>query len=255
MLVALAALSGSGVARAEEAPATQPSDADLKLAKQHNQLGTTYFGQGAYDKALKDFKVSHRLSKKPELLYNIAKCHELLGQLEQAMVAYQRYLDETGKQDATVQARIQNLKVRIEQAPASAPVTSADPVGQDKAPAEPPSSPPASSWKTIAGWSLVGLGLAAVGAGIAMGVVSGSKSSEVEEAYREGTREWADLEEVESSGEGLELGMIIGVSVGAAAAVSGAVLLLLSRGGAEQRVSVAPVVGADVVGLAGSVRF
>jgi tetratricopeptide (TPR) repeat protein len=259
LLVLIAITLTGGLAHAQGGP----SEADLKLAKQHHQLGTTYYDQGAYDKALQAFKESYELSRKPELLYNIAKCHESLGHLEEAIAHYRRYLSETGKEDATIGARIRNLEARLEKQkapppPATQPATQPAAVTSPEKPKPAEPAPPpeqGTSWKTIAGWSLVGLGVAALGAGIAMGAVSGAKATEVEDAYRAGNLDWADLKDVEASGQGLEVGMIVGVCVGAAAAVGGAALLLLSRGGGERRASVSPLLGRDVVGLTGSVSF
>jgi tetratricopeptide (TPR) repeat protein len=76
-------------------------------------LGKTYYDQGAYKKAVKLFEESLRLSKKPDLLYNIAKCHESLGNLEKAIKSYESYLKKTGRSDSVIEARLRNLKQRF----------------------------------------------------------------------------------------------------------------------------------------------
>src|SRR5690242_2248315 len=46
------------------------------LAKSHFQSGAAYFEEGDYDNALKAFQKAYELSKRPEILLNIASVRE-----------------------------------------------------------------------------------------------------------------------------------------------------------------------------------
>lgn len=187
---------------------------DLVLAKQHYELGKTYYEQGAYDKALEAFEQSYAYSKKPALLYNIAKCYETLGQLEQAIANYRRFLTERGSSDPTIKARIHNLENRLKEqergeagsAAAVVPPTTAESPGvpaSQPAPAAPittphndTSVPPAatpgpstepnpqpSRWMKWTGWSLIGVGAVSLATSFVFGARAKAKSDLVEEAY------------------------------------------------------------------------
>ncbi|MCK5798137.1 MAG: hypothetical protein KAI47_13170, partial [Deltaproteobacteria bacterium] len=107
ILVIVLAMAGSVTT------ASAQTAADLQVAKQEFLLGKTYYNQAAYDQALKHFRESYRLSKRSDLLYNIARSYEALAQLKKAIEHYELYLKKTGKADSTTNARIRNLKARL----------------------------------------------------------------------------------------------------------------------------------------------
>lgn len=266
-----------------------PSDADLALAKQYYNLGKTYYDQAAYEKALTSFQESYRLSHRPALLYNIGRCQEALGDLEQAIQMYEQYLKRTGRQDATIQARIRNLRARVEakkrtakKTPATkppGPARKVEPHAPLKAPTpQPPAQRDTStSWMTWTGWTMVGLGAAAIGAAVFLGIKASAKASLVEDAFKcpvtkgldgcinqsTGKKEaysWSQIEPFEQQAHQFQLGFIISLAAGLAVAAGGVTMILLAPSGNPSTApttsaSLAPVVGPKTLGLAGSFTF
>jgi predicted metal-binding membrane protein len=109
---------------------------------------------------------------------------------------------------------------------------------------------------TWTGWSLVGVGAASLVTGIILGARAQSKAGAVEDAYALGAYDWSAIKPFEDDGKALQTGQIITLVVGGIAATGGAVLLLLAPS-AERKTSasISPIISADTVGLAGSVRF
>ncbi len=60
-----------------------------------------------------------------------------------------------------------------------------------------------------------------------LGALAAQQSSDVENAGAPGTKDFADFEEQEALGQSLNNGMIATLSIGAGAAVGGAVMILL----------------------------
>ena len=82
LIIALLLL-GAPLARAE----------DRSLARAHFMTGRSYYDQGRYAEALKEFQEAYRLSKRIGFLYNIGVCQEKLGQLDEALTAFQATID------------------------------------------------------------------------------------------------------------------------------------------------------------------
>ncbi len=107
-----------------------------ELARRHFESGEAYLAESDYDHALEAFEKAYDLSKRPELLINIATVHERLGNLPAAIAALRGYLEHApeGEHRATVELRIANLEKRLPaQTDAGAP---------DAAATQPPPVPP-----------------------------------------------------------------------------------------------------------------
>ena len=65
---------------------------NLAAAKSHFQKGTRLYEVGDYRQALDEFKAAHLAKPDPAFLYNIAQCHRQLGEAEQAVTLYKRFL-------------------------------------------------------------------------------------------------------------------------------------------------------------------
>src|SRR5271157_514619 len=65
---------------------------DRDAAKAHFSRGTRLYQVGEYRQALDEFKAAHLAKPDPSFLYNIAQCHRQLGDLEQAVTMYKRFL-------------------------------------------------------------------------------------------------------------------------------------------------------------------
>jgi tetratricopeptide (TPR) repeat protein len=65
---------------------------DLELAKAHFATGQIYYERGRYPDAAREFEEAYRLSGKPELLYNMGKSYDGVGDHARALAAYRRWL-------------------------------------------------------------------------------------------------------------------------------------------------------------------
>ena len=98
------------------APAAAPAqDPATRQAKAHFQKGTSLYRQARYREAIAEFEAAYRLRPHGVLFFNLAQCHERLGDLPAALRAYHEYLRSTpGAEDrATVQAAMANLEQRL----------------------------------------------------------------------------------------------------------------------------------------------
>ena len=224
----------------------QPS-ADDEFARKHFKLGEEYHNRADYEKALEHFTKSFELSGKPALLFNMARCQELLGEHQKAIDLYNRFLKHEPPQAELVRQRVANLtrlvdKKRLkarqqipaaettapaaEQAPASKPAPKPAPPRPAPSESAPVKAAPGRPLR-VAGWALVGVGAAAMITGVAMGVLAADKASELEDLNAGGVTEFAQVADKEDAGRGLQAGQIAALAVGGAAAAVGAVLLIL----------------------------
>src|SRR5258708_3439609 len=106
MRLALAAavmLALGGAARGEDLRAT---------AHQHFEQGKREFDAGHYRDALAEFQQAYQLAPYPQLLYNIARCHEELKHLREALDTYERYL-VVHADDAEARTRTDALRAKV----------------------------------------------------------------------------------------------------------------------------------------------
>jgi tetratricopeptide (TPR) repeat protein len=168
------------------APGANAQSAD-ELARRHFESGVAYLHESDYENALRAFEKSYELSKRPEILLNIATVHERRSDLPAAVIALEKYLAEkpNAEDGPTVQVRITNLKKRIEEAhPKSAgqvaapPATPAEPVVTPAAP-PPVAAAPEEPNRLPAYIALTVGGVAAAGA-VLSGVFAQSEYNEAE---------------------------------------------------------------------------
>ncbi len=236
------------------AGAPAAAETDDALAKQYYKLGEELYNRADYEGALKQFTQAYQLSKRPALLYNMARCHESLGQHERAIEVYNDYLKSSPDNPAVIQARIANLRRLIEKRKETTPTptTTATPT-----PTPDPISPtPDRRPLRWPGWITLGAGGALLVTGLALGLRAKSKESEAEEANQRG-EDYLTTKSIEDAGRNLSKAAIAISVVGGVAAATGAVLLVLDarRPTAERRAWLVPVVAPGAVALTGHLRF
>jgi tetratricopeptide (TPR) repeat protein len=231
-----------------------------EMAKRHFKNGAAYYDQANYSAALSEFTKAYELASAPELKFNIGRCYEGLGRLEEAIAAYKQYLQaapETGDR-TSIELRIKNLEKRLEatRPPPSPPPPGPEPTGGDAAApkatggggadgggtdgggtdgaspviSERPARP--GSTRRLIGWTAVGVGAAAL---ITAGILGGlalSKTGAYEDAHANHEL-YADARGLLEAAEGLETGSFVALGVGIAAAAGGVILLLLDGGSSE----------------------
>jgi hypothetical protein len=135
---------GGGSGRGAPLTAGATAAADLERARQLYAEGQREYLAARYAEALTAFSEAYRLSRRPQLLYNIGVCNERLGHAAAALSAYDLYLFEFPKDPdrPAIEARIRFL--RATEARSERPAASTTSVGPT-APAAQRSSAPGSS--------------------------------------------------------------------------------------------------------------
>jgi tetratricopeptide (TPR) repeat protein len=106
-------------ALADEAPAAAPSATptaeDVELAKAHFRTGELNYDRGAFPDAAREFEEAYRLTGRPELLYNMGKSYDGVGDMRGALAAYRRFLAtvKTSSDRPFVENRVRELEVLI----------------------------------------------------------------------------------------------------------------------------------------------
>jgi tetratricopeptide (TPR) repeat protein len=243
---------------------TARAETDDALAKQYYKLGEELYNRADYEGALKQFNQSYLISKRPALLYNMARCHESLGQHEKAIEVYNDYLRSNPENPAVIQARIANLKRLIEKRKEATPVPTPTPApttapSPEPSPAPTPAPPVDTEKRPLRwpGWITLGAGGAMLVTGLALGLRAKTKESQLEDANAQGL-DYLSVKKDEDAGRALSTASIALTVAGGVAAATGAVLLILDarrRPAAERRAWLLPVVAIDGWALTGGLRF
>jgi tetratricopeptide (TPR) repeat protein len=176
-------------------PATAQDD--VEAAKAHFHRGTRLYEVGEYRQALEEYKAAHLAKPDPAFLYNIAQCHRQLGDLDQAVTMYKRFLTaspnavnrgEVEKRVAELEGELAKRKGAVDAQ--SAPVPASAPAPSPLQPLAPPPpvpvvaappmavaaqpSPAGSSLRYLR-WLGVGVTSALVGGAIATGISASSR--------------------------------------------------------------------------------
>jgi tetratricopeptide (TPR) repeat protein len=159
-----------------------------ELARRHFESGAAYLEESDYDNALRAFQKAYDLSKRPEILINIATVQERRSNIDGAIEALQQYLDvaPNGEHAETVRLRMQNLEKRRPQTvepqqPASAPVPSAAPAPQPDVPA-PVVPAEASRPNRVPAFIALGIGVAAGAGALATGLIAKGKYDDLKDS-------------------------------------------------------------------------
>lgn len=239
------------VLAAASTASAQELSADDVRARTHFEAGRSYFEEGAYDRARDEFQRAYDLSRRPQLLLNLATTHERLGDYQRAIEAIREYLNRTPDDPsrATLERRIQNLE-RLERERASGVVSTTT---------EPPERTPGGAGGmdggllagTIAGYGVAGVGL------VLMGVFGGMALSE-DSALREGCGATASCTPAQvADADTFALVSDIGLGLAIAGAAAGTILLVLglTSSSSSERALVAPWLTPEGGGVATRVSF
>ena len=133
----------------------EPSRSDAVRAMQLNEAGSNLYSSGDYAGALDSFERAYALIAEPNLLFNIAGCHEQLGQKGQA-VEYYRWFLGTSSSNPEGRRRAIAALGRLETEPAPPPPP-------------PPPEPESSAWDSPV-WPAIMLGSGILFAGLGAGL-------------------------------------------------------------------------------------
>jgi tetratricopeptide (TPR) repeat protein len=171
----------AALARAPTRAAATNSPGSERALELFEQSARSY-REGRFQEAVDKLLEARRLKPEPVLLYNLARAYEALGRSDAAADAYSQYLvEEPSPTDRkAIEARITNLRAqaaelaaarKAEARPNPAPTDGAPPkAGSDQE--EPPPRPPNDGVVGVLPWVLAGVGVAALGTGVVLGVVA-----------------------------------------------------------------------------------
>ena len=145
-------------------------DPDTERARGFYESGARHYAAGQYREAIADFEKARQLKAAPGLDFNIARSYDRLGETEQAMTAYRRYLDSNPSDADEVRARVAILEERTAKEAAAAKTTPTTPAST-----VPPEHPKRRTWVYVV--SAVAA-VAVVGVAVGVGVGVGAKPSD-----------------------------------------------------------------------------
>lgn len=242
---------------------------DEKLAKQYYQLGKELYGRADYAGALTQFENAYKHAKRPLMHYNIARCHEALGQHADAIAAYKRYLESKPEDAKRVEARIANLENALAQKKKNQQAQQAklERERQARLALEQKTAQLAAEKKALqqpgrplfwAGWSTVGAGAALLATSMIFGALAAGKASELEKA-NEAQEPYRSVRDDYDTGETFQTVQIATLIASGVSLVAGAALLYFHYRGAEsaasQSISLSPAVGPHGASLQAQLRF
>jgi tetratricopeptide (TPR) repeat protein len=246
LLISLLLLAWCTSASAQR-PASQPANEDLvKKVEAYYAEGAAMFKAGAYNKALERFKAAYGLIPVSNLLYNMGRCYEALGNIDEALSHYKRCMDDS---ESSEEAKVRSaqryevlVKAKVSGAKAAKPAR-----GEDTAPVEP--TPSSGGLLTLLRWSTLGLGVALGVAGAVTFASGAGDHGEIEDlegfgnpdALLDMTRSRA-LELNDSGKTKKTIGVVL-LGAAGAALVTSAVLFFVSSG--ERKPEVALTVAPD----------
>lgn len=220
VLLALGSLAG-----AQEDPDT---DAARALFKR----GMAQYDAGHVREAIAMFEQAKAIKPLPAFDYNIAHCHEQLGEWAQAIDAYEHYVASRPRDVAAVRAHVEELRrqhptpAANEPTPTPTPTTSELP--QTPLPTPAPPLPPRHRGRglTIAGGVIGGVGVLTLVLGAVAGVDGDAQADKLTSADRNHVPFDPAVETRLNNDRVFEAGLLV---VGAAATATGVVLIVLGQ--------------------------
>jgi tetratricopeptide (TPR) repeat protein len=216
LLASLLALVGPGRARAQAPGAASAEDASR--AKLHFEAGSSYYREGDYRAALREYETAYRFAPRPALLYNVAQCWDRLGDKPQTVAFLRRYLEaEPAAEDrAAVEQWIANLERALEEArrpppPAPEPESATPP---SVAAGPPTESKPGGRFYT---WIAAGTAGALGAAGLTVGLLARSKYNDLRDGCGQTAEGCSDGDIDGVRGRALWTNVLLGASAAALA--------------------------------------
>jgi tetratricopeptide (TPR) repeat protein len=231
----------------QQAPEDDKLDRELE-AKQHFQLGSTFYDSGRFREAAEEFDEAYRLSGRPQLLYNLYVAYRDDGRLAESVEALSAYLKAVpdAPDRINLRARLESMQAQLAarrkreaeaQRAGEAPAVMAEPADD---------VPPA---RSVVPWVLMGAGSALVVASIGTGLAAKSGSDELAEACNDDRQCPASEQDAIDRTRRLAITTDALWAGGAAVAVTGLVLWLTGALDRERRPAAQMAVGADARSL------
>lgn len=96
----------------------------LQRAQQIFEEAETAYRLQEFEKALEGYKEVYRLTRSPEILFNLGQCYRQLGRYEEALKSYRAFLRDLPDTEyrASVETIISELEAKQKEQPATSPV-------------------------------------------------------------------------------------------------------------------------------------
>lgn len=215
----------------------------------HFRAGREYYSGGDFLRAAQEFSEAHRLSGRPELLFNVYVAYRDAQLLRDAATALRRYLAEAPNIEdrAGLESRLEALEEAAGRE---------EPSDEVRAPEEAPTvrassdGPPASSGASPLPWIVAGVGGALLVAGTITGILALGAQADLEETCP--TRMCAPEDEaIHDRASSLALVTDVLLGVGIVTAGAGLVWALLSDGSDDEPPPVAAMCGPSGCAITG----
>ena len=145
---ALVVILTLGLALVAVPRAAHAEDAGTKAAKRYFTKGEKLFALGRFDEALEQYEKAFDAKPLPGFLFNIAQCHRNLGNIDQAIFSYRKYLRESpdAENREAVEAQIEELEEEKARTGAGGGLLVRDPPRDDRKPPGPGKKPIYARW-------------------------------------------------------------------------------------------------------------
>jgi tetratricopeptide (TPR) repeat protein len=293
MAVVALLLTGPAAALAQDAPRVQLSEEQKHKATEHYEKARRFYNVGKYTEAVDEYEAAYLISADPVMLFNIAQCHRLNSQPEEAIRFYKNYLRNSPEASnrADVEKKIGEMEKLAEEkrkAGTTPPVAVTPPVGTTPGPplppppppppgpnepplldvshdvtqTVPPPPPPAPKSRAVPATLMVAGGTL-VATSLVFGAMAGSKAKAVEDkAAAKGPFD-ASVQQLEKSGKTFNTVAVLSGLVGVATGVTGVILWLSAKPSAETtaaaspppRAAVYPIAGVGLAGAGARISF
>jgi tetratricopeptide (TPR) repeat protein len=256
------------LAQGTEPPNQAPPGAEPDAFAKNVNQGLADYQAGRYEQAIESFRTAKAMKNDPKLAYNVGRCYEKLGRVDEAIGAYQEFVNAPG---TTSQERAKGLeqikalqaeKAARDEAARPQPKHSAEsaPTEASSPQAAPPSPPRASASATgevrpekshVLEWTLITVGAAGIVAGSIFGGLTLGQKSTYDSAIT-----LADKQSARDAGNRDAVISDITMGVGAVAAIAGLAILIFARGDEPERAaSIGPAVDGKGFAATFSGRF
>jgi tetratricopeptide (TPR) repeat protein len=207
----------------------QPLDAEKRAAVEKFQRAQELYKEGEFAAAVALLEELREVRKEPVLLYNLARAHEGLGDVEAALEAYEAYLAEAPNVEGRggIEKRIETLRAQLKKlettpSPDPAPVV------------ERPPAPEEDAVSLAAPIVIASVGLAGVAVGGVLGAVSQRRRDDAEVALTQ-----TGAQELHDQAGTFATSANVMFAVGGVVAAAGVTWLIVELAGASSESQVA----------------
>ena len=235
-----------------------------QIAQKHYELGEKLYKTSDYPGALSNFIKAYKLAPLPAMLFNIGRCHEVMGQRREAIKYYLLYLEKApkAKNKSVVEMRIVNLTMQENEQ------VSGKKGGKGKAPDPNAPSIPSEllveqprpvklTWRSTVGVTCLAVGGASMISGVIFGAMAKSRADEFKIGV-DGKAEYAYLKATDDEGKQFETIQIAALVAGGAVMAAGLALLLwdkLASRAATERPIISPFATDKTLGVSAQIQF